>query len=51
MILFGILISLFSLAGIFAMYWAFVWAARKDGDDDLERQRKSGTKRSTRIGL
>jgi hypothetical protein len=29
---------------------AFVWAARKDGEDDREHQRRTGIKRRTRIG-
>jgi hypothetical protein len=28
----------------------FVWAARRDGDDDDDVQRKLGRRRSTRLG-
>jgi hypothetical protein len=30
---------------------AFVWAARKDGEEDLAVQRRLGIRRKTRIGL
>ncbi len=46
----SIVITIFSLASVVAMLAVFVWAARKDGEDDDERQRRSGVKRSTRIG-
>jgi len=29
----------------------FVWAARKDGEEDLAVQRRTGIRRKTRIGL
>ena len=39
-----------SLASVAVMLWVFVWAARKDGEDDRERQLRLGSRRRTRIG-
>jgi cbb3-type cytochrome oxidase maturation protein len=30
--------------------WAFVWAARKDGEEDRALQRRLGIRRRTRLG-
>ncbi len=30
--------------------WAFVWAARKDGEEDEAVQRRLGIRRRTRLG-
>jgi hypothetical protein len=46
----AIVITVFSLASVVAMLWVFVWAARKDGEDDRERQRRLGIRRRTRLG-
>jgi hypothetical protein len=46
----AILITAFALASVVAMLWVFVWAAKKDGEDDRERQRRLGIRRRTRIG-
>jgi nitrogen fixation-related uncharacterized protein len=46
----GIVILLVSLAGAAVVLAAFVWAARKDGDDDRARQRRLGIRRRTRMG-
>lgn len=46
----GIVILAVSLAGVIAVAAAFVWAARKDGEEDLETQRRLGIRRRTRLG-
>ena len=33
----AILITVFSLASVVVMLWVFVWAARKDGEEDLNQ--------------
>jgi hypothetical protein len=35
---------------IAVMLAVFVWAARKDGEEDLEVQRRLGMRRRTRLG-
>jgi hypothetical protein len=46
----GILILLLSVAGVVVAGVAFVWAARKDGEEDRALQRRLGIRRRTRIG-
>jgi hypothetical protein len=46
----GILLVLISVASVVAAGIAFVWAARKDGEEDRELQRRLGIRRRTRIG-
>jgi hypothetical protein len=46
----GILVVLVSLAGVVAVAIAFVWAARKDGEQDEATQRRLGIRRRTRLG-
>jgi nitrogen fixation-related uncharacterized protein len=46
----GILLLLISIAGVVVAGIAFVWAARKDGEEDRELQRRLGIRRRTRIG-
>jgi hypothetical protein len=46
----GILVLLVSLAGVIVVGIAFVWAARKDGEEDLATQRRLGIRRRTRLG-
>jgi hypothetical protein len=46
----GILLLLISVASIVVAGVAFVWAARKDGEEDRELQRRLGIRRRTRIG-
>jgi hypothetical protein len=40
-----------SLLAFGAVLYAFVWAARKDGEDDRAVQKKLGIRRKTRLGL
>ena len=35
---------------IVAVLYVFVWAAKKDGEDDRDVQRRLGIKRKTRMG-
>jgi hypothetical protein len=46
----GILILAVSIAGAVAVLTAFVWAARKDGEEDHALQRRLGIRRRTRLG-
>ena len=46
----GVLILLVSVAGAAVVLAAFVWAARKDGEEDRAIQRRLGIRRRTRIG-
>ena len=46
----GILILAVSVAGVVVAAAAFVWAARKDGEEDLATQRRLGIRRRTRLG-
>ena len=47
----GILLSVIAFLSAAVVIGAFVWAARKDGEEDLAVQRRTGTRRKTRIGL
>jgi hypothetical protein len=47
---FGILLLLISVAGVVVVLAAFVWAARKDGEEDRALQRRLGIRRRTRLG-
>jgi len=46
----GIVLSLIALASAVAVIVAFVWAARKDGEEDEALQKRLGIKRRTRMG-
>lgn len=39
-----------AVAGIVVLFALFVWAARKDGEEDRELQRRLGIRRRTRLG-
>jgi hypothetical protein len=47
----GIVLSLVALVSAAVVIAAFVWAARKDGEEDEALQKRLGIKRKTRIGL
>ena len=49
-VLVGILVLLVSIVSIVVVGVGFVWAAKKDGEEDRELQRRLGIKRRTRIG-
>ena len=48
--IFGIVILISMLASVVAVGVVFIWAAKKDGEDDRDVQRQLGIKRRTRIG-
>ena len=39
-----------AVVGTVVMFALFIWAARKDGEEDRELQRRLGIRRSTRLG-
>jgi hypothetical protein len=47
----GVILSVVALVSAAVVIGAFVWAARKDGEEDLAVQRRLGIRRKTRIGL
>jgi uncharacterized membrane protein (DUF485 family) len=47
----GILLSVIAFVTAAVVIGAFVWAARKDGEEDLAVQQRTGIRRKTRIGL
>jgi nitrogen fixation-related uncharacterized protein len=48
--LLGIVIAAVSLATFAVVAWSFVWAAKKDGEQDRALQKRLGTRRRTRLG-
>lgn len=46
----GILILAVSVAGVIVVGVLFVWAARKDGEEDRAVQKRLGIRRRTRLG-
>lgn len=46
----AILVFAVSVAGVIVVLAAFVWAAKKDGEEDLATQRRLGIRRRTRLG-
>jgi len=46
----GIFLLVVSLVSVAVVFAAFVWAARKDGEEDRALQRRLGIRRRTRIG-
>lgn len=49
-ILLEIVVSAVSVASFALVVWAFVWAAKKDGDEDRAFQKRVGIRRRTRLG-
>jgi len=47
----GVILSVVAVVSEAEVIGAFVWAARKDGEEDLAVQRRLGIRRKTRIGL
>ena len=47
----GVILSVIALVSAAVVIGAFVWAARKDGEEDRALQKRLGIKRRTRIGL
>jgi hypothetical protein len=46
----GVLLSVVALLSAGVVFGMFVWAARKDGEEDRALQRRLGIRRRTRIG-
>jgi nitrogen fixation-related uncharacterized protein len=46
----GILITAVSVLMLAVVAWAFIWAAKKDGDEDRAVQKRLGLRRRTRLG-
>lgn len=46
----GILILAVSAVGVIVVGILFVWAARKDGEEDRALQKRLGIRRRTRLG-
>ena len=46
----GVVIAAISLLTFAFVVWLFVWAARKDGEEDRALQRRLGIRRRTRLG-
>jgi hypothetical protein len=46
----GIVIATLSVFTFAAVIWLFVWAAKKDGEEDRAVQRRLGIRRRTRLG-
>lgn len=46
----GIVVLAVSVAGVVVAFAAFVWAAKKDGEEDERTQRRLGIRRRTRLG-
>ena len=45
-----VLVLVTSLASVVVVTVLFIWAAKKDGEDDLDVQRRTGIRRRTRMG-
>jgi hypothetical protein len=48
--LLGIVITAISVITFAAVVWLFVWAAKKDGEEDRAIQKRLGIRRRTRLG-
>jgi hypothetical protein len=46
----GIVIAAISIFTVGAVIWLFIWAAKKDGEEDRAVQRRLGIRRRTRLG-
>jgi len=46
----GIVIAAVSIFTFAAVVWVFIWAAKKDGEEDRATQRRLGIRRRTRLG-
>lgn len=46
----GIVIAAMSLLTLAVVIWLFIWAARKDGEEDRAIQKRLGIRRRTRLG-
>jgi nitrogen fixation-related uncharacterized protein len=46
----GIVIAAASVFMLAVVVWAFIWAAKKDGEEDRAVQKRLGIRRRTRLG-
>jgi nitrogen fixation-related uncharacterized protein len=46
----GIVIAAVSVLTLAVVLWAFIWAAKKDGEEDRGVQKRLGIRRRTRLG-
>jgi len=46
----GTVISAVSVLTFAAVVWLFIWAAKKDGEEDRAVQKRLGIRRRTRLG-
>jgi hypothetical protein len=46
----GIVITAVSVFTLAVVLWAFIWAAKKDGEEDRAIQKRLGIRRRTRLG-
>jgi nitrogen fixation-related uncharacterized protein len=46
----GIVLLVISIVSVVVVLAAFVWAARKDGEEDRALQKRLGIRRRTRMG-
>jgi nitrogen fixation-related uncharacterized protein len=46
----GIVLGAVSVLTLAVVLWAFVWAAKKDGEEDRAIQKRLGIRRRTRLG-
>jgi hypothetical protein len=46
----GIVIAAVSIFTFAAVIWVFIWAAKKDGDENRAVQKRLGIRRRTRLG-
>jgi nitrogen fixation-related uncharacterized protein len=46
----GVVIAVVSVLTFAVVAWAFIWAAKKDGDEDQAVQKRLGIRRRTRLG-
>ncbi|HEY2208122.1 MAG TPA: hypothetical protein VGH26_02435 [Gaiellaceae bacterium] len=46
----GIVIAAASVFTLAVVVWAFIWAAKKDGEEDRAVQKRLGIRRRTRLG-
>jgi type IV secretory pathway VirB2 component (pilin) len=45
----GVIAIIVAVAGVVVVGAMFLWAARKDGEEDLEIQKRLGRRRKTRL--
>ena len=46
----GIVLAAVSVLTFAVVVWAFIWAAKADGDEDRAVQKRLGIRRRTRLG-